>query len=160
MADTGSSQGIPSRPVVAPDRYVCLFPGCTKDFGRLADLDRHLKTVTHFRRFIFECSARGCKYKGIHGFSRRDKLTDHQRKWHQDLSQASSNLQGTAIFSSFIPGEAFYMTYPWPTPFGQPLPPNYFWPTGQQPFLTSGITEPPYYYRQSSDSGHNRRRTC
>lgn len=82
------------RPIRTKQIYPCLVPDCdTKaNFKRLADLERHMKTV-HFPEPI-DCPHGWCGRVGEHGFTRKDHLTDHLREVHmQDIPKASRSTQ-------------------------------------------------------------------
>ena len=64
---------------------MCFFDGCTKGFGRSADLDRHQKQV-HTReeaRDKFYCDYQRCQRKDG-AFGRKDHFRDHFRDYHKE----------------------------------------------------------------------------
>ncbi|KAG9228443.1 hypothetical protein BJ875DRAFT_240437 [Amylocarpus encephaloides] len=58
----------------------CNFPKCGKVLTRKSGLRRHQKS--HFPP-EFHCLVHGCKYRDEKGFTRADKLRDHQRRGHR-----------------------------------------------------------------------------
>jgi hypothetical protein len=58
----------------------CLWNGCHKEFKRPSDLDRHVQSI-HFSVHS-SCRVIGCSNNRGHGFSRPDKLRDHEKKAH------------------------------------------------------------------------------
>jgi hypothetical protein len=58
----------------------CLWNGCHKEFKRPSDLDRHVQSI-HFSVHS-NCRVIGCSNNRGHGFSRPDKLRDHEKKAH------------------------------------------------------------------------------
>lgn len=63
-------------------RHVCLYPGCTGNFKRAGELERHMKKHRPGPK-DFDCPAPGCSRKGTHGFTRKDKMMDHWKCKHQ-----------------------------------------------------------------------------
>lgn len=64
-------------------RYRCLETDCKTVVRRWYDLMRHY-TVKHCKQAErFPCMEPGCQAKGAKGYSRRDKLREHQAKKHQ-----------------------------------------------------------------------------
>ena len=63
--------------------YVCKHDNCNKKYSRMPDLRRHYRG-SHLEDRRFRCGALGCK-RAIHGFSRRDKRNEHERKMHIDI---------------------------------------------------------------------------
>jgi len=62
-------------------KHHCLWKdGCDKSFKRISDLERHWQSVHLLERY--HCIFNGCDDNGGQGFSRRDKLTEHERKKH------------------------------------------------------------------------------
>ncbi len=56
-------------------------------FGRKADRDRHAASV-HSAGPRYLCPIEGCRFNRA-GFARRDKLSDHMRKGHEDVAQVN-----------------------------------------------------------------------
>ncbi|KAK5008655.1 hypothetical protein LTR28_003688 [Elasticomyces elasticus] len=65
--------------------YVCLFLGCTHEsvFARTADLQRHIM-IKHYRDSVekHSCPVPRCHRVNANGFTRKDKVTDHMRNFH------------------------------------------------------------------------------
>jgi uncharacterized Zn-finger protein len=54
---------------------------CPSTFVRSSDLRRHYRK--HFTsQIVYGCFVNNCPRNGLRGFTRRDKLADHQRKIH------------------------------------------------------------------------------
>ncbi|KAL8915002.1 MAG: hypothetical protein Q9171_000442 [Xanthocarpia ochracea] len=74
--------------------FVCVSPGCTRQFARPYDLDRHMRS--HFTAPKFHCphAADGSfgKRFGVDGFSRKDHLNEHLKKVHMIQIQKSPHL--------------------------------------------------------------------
>ncbi|KAI4244989.1 MAG: hypothetical protein L6R42_010303 [Xanthoria sp. 1 TBL-2021] len=78
-----------------PTPFICVFPGCTRQFARTYDLDRHMKV--HFPDSVgkLDCpqGAREgsfCKRVGEKGFTRKDHRDEHLRKVHMiDLPKSA-----------------------------------------------------------------------
>ncbi|KAI4171893.1 MAG: hypothetical protein LQ343_003970 [Gyalolechia ehrenbergii] len=82
-----------------PTPYICVYRGCTRQFARSFDLDRHMKT--HFPNAIqkLDCpkGAQGsfCRRVGEKGFTRKDHLDEHLRKVHLvDLPKSARGTRG------------------------------------------------------------------
>ena len=61
-------------------RHRCNHPGCTKDYKRIGDLERHRLEKHMAGRF--PCTYPACDRKGERAFGRADKLRDHVRQKH------------------------------------------------------------------------------
>ena len=61
-------------------RYRCIYPGCTKDFKRLGDMERH--RLAKHTEGGFPCNYPGCDRKRMKAFGRADKLREHRRQKH------------------------------------------------------------------------------
>lgn len=61
-------------------RSFCLWDGCHKEFKRASDLDRHVQSI-HLG-IHSNCRIIGCSNNRGRGFSRADKLRDHEKKLH------------------------------------------------------------------------------
>ena len=73
--------GISFRTVMKP-AYECTFPGCNKQYARVADLQRHYRG-SHNGLKPFKCRFEGCE-RAVRGFPRKDKRDDHERTVHKD----------------------------------------------------------------------------
>jgi hypothetical protein len=65
---------------VGSKRSFCLWGGCHKEFKRASDLDRHVQSI-HLGLHS-NCRVIGCHNNRGRGFSRPDKLRDHEKKLH------------------------------------------------------------------------------
>lgn len=64
----------------------CWWPDCNKTFTREKDCDRHMSSV-HFRVSL-NCTISDCHNNRGKGYSRADKLHEHQRKHHATKRQS------------------------------------------------------------------------
>jgi hypothetical protein len=64
-------------------RYRCKAPNCNTTFARWGELTRHYGTHC-LKPETFPCDVIGCKFGGENGFKRKDKLSDHRRKVHDE----------------------------------------------------------------------------
>ncbi|KAI4245821.1 MAG: hypothetical protein L6R40_002349 [Gallowayella cf. fulva] len=86
LKSSSSSSSSSSSPSSKATPYLCLHRGCTRQFARTYDLDRHVKT--HFPDAVgkLDCpqGAKGsfCKRVGERGFTRKDHRDEHLRKVH------------------------------------------------------------------------------
>ncbi|KAL8858201.1 MAG: hypothetical protein Q9178_005213 [Gyalolechia marmorata] len=89
-----SREQYPSESTSRPTPFVCLHPGCTGQFARPSDLNRHMKV--HFPVHTIDCpqafDGKSCKRVGENGFWRRDHLVEHLRKVHMIGVHKSSPL--------------------------------------------------------------------
>lgn len=69
------------RCLTLPSKIPCDFPKCPSTFGRVADRDRHMRTV-HSKSKPYPCDVRNCTRGGNNGFSRKDHLWEHKRNYH------------------------------------------------------------------------------
>lgn len=58
---------------------------CLLTFGRKTDLERHLKSIHFDNHASNACFISGCDNNKGKGYSRRDKLTEHQWRKHPEL---------------------------------------------------------------------------
>ena len=72
-----------------PLQFPCLHPSCDHVSARSSDLQRHMqKHNLNPPEEKYGCPIRGCGRVGIHGFNRKDHLTEHLRNFHiQDMPQ-------------------------------------------------------------------------
>ncbi|KAL8769009.1 MAG: hypothetical protein Q9209_004926 [Squamulea sp. 1 TL-2023] len=70
--------------------FICVYPGCTRQFARSYDLDRHMKSHISDSIGKLDCpyGAKGsfCKRVGEKGFTRKDHRDEHLRKGNQNLN--------------------------------------------------------------------------
>jgi hypothetical protein len=71
---------IPLVMVPVNTRVSCTEPGCNVTFSRESDRRRHVRTI-HQLNAGYYCKEIGCSRRG-EGYSRKDKLIEHQRKKH------------------------------------------------------------------------------
>ena len=64
--------------------FSCREQKCSGSFKRLSDLLRHTTTIHCLCPPKFPCNVAGCKYGGENGFTRKDKLQNHQKRVHQN----------------------------------------------------------------------------
>lgn len=88
--------------------YICLFPGCIRQFSRLSGLDRHMKTHFPSQANKLDCPKGGpdgsCHRYGDKGFITKDHLDMHLRRVHHvDLAYSAkrSMLDSNRSPSSF-----------------------------------------------------------
>lgn len=74
------------------ERYICLYPGCSSNFGRPADLTRHYVSVHQRDQHLIDCPVSRCSRKGSNGFPRQDHLNGHLRQYHgQNVERRTSS---------------------------------------------------------------------
>lgn len=80
-----------------PPQGICLYRGCTRQFARAYDLDRHMKV--HFPESTnkLDCPYAGegsCKRVGERGFTRKDHRDEHIRNVHMiDLPKSARGMR-------------------------------------------------------------------
>ncbi|KAK3054702.1 hypothetical protein LTR09_004431 [Extremus antarcticus] len=93
---SSSSTLSPGSTATAPDTrstWVCLQLPCSERriwFHRKADLDRHVRTY-HEAHITpkFDCGHPVCRRKGDQGFTRKDKMLEHEREVHGMRAEGS-----------------------------------------------------------------------
>lgn len=74
-------------------RHRCPRLMCPFTFGRKGDLERHFRTV-HCGRFSYSCGVGGCENNKGRGYSRRDKLKEHQWRRHGEVGRGRGRKGG------------------------------------------------------------------
>jgi len=82
-------------------KLVCNVANCGKSFTKMAGLKRHMASVHSASKI--ECPVPLCNRSGANGFSRKDYLTQHIRKVHQE--NGVPPLPGVASLTSSIPSK-------------------------------------------------------
>ena len=66
-------------------RVCCIYQPCTKTFGRRLDMLRHYAQIHDVLSPKLDCKYSHCHRRGMNGFTRKDKLRDHQRAAHGSM---------------------------------------------------------------------------
>lgn len=77
------SQGSLADTEESTPNYRCLHPDCSYKARRQHDLGRHMKT--HFpprAEDLYDCPGKNCTRVGIHGFTRKDHMSEHLVNYH------------------------------------------------------------------------------
>jgi hypothetical protein len=83
------AQAVPATSGALPTPAMpCSIPWCTKTFRRKHEQVRHEASVHGINQGIHRCLIIGCPSSQGRGFSRKDKLTEHMWKKHENLGYA------------------------------------------------------------------------